>query len=69
MPERRESSDRDIWPSWVLGERSREMARWRSSNESLMWSASRKSWAGFVDIAGSVVGSRERVDSGKGWSE
>jgi hypothetical protein len=48
MPERRVSSDRDIWPSCVFGERLSEMARWRSRSESLMWSARRNSWGGFV---------------------
>lgn len=39
-----------MWPSWVLGERLRDMARCRSRRESLMWSARRKSCGGFVDM-------------------
>ena len=31
-------------PSWELGSRFKEIARCRSSRESLMWSARRKSW-------------------------
>ena len=31
-------------PSWKLGSRFKEIARCRSSRESLMWSARRKSW-------------------------
>jgi hypothetical protein len=46
-PSRRESSDRDMWPSWELGSRFKEMARWRSRRESLIWSARRKSCDGF----------------------
>ena len=41
MPSRIESRDREMWPSWELGSRLREMARWRSSRESLIWSARR----------------------------
>lgn len=40
---RKDSSDREMWPSWEFGSRFREMARCRSSRESLMWSARRKS--------------------------
>lgn len=48
--------------SWEVGVRFREMARWRSRRESLMWSARRKSWDGF-DIAAedSALGSTVRV--------
>ena len=35
-------------PSWELGSRFREIARCRSSRESLMWSARRKSWDGLA---------------------
>lgn len=56
MPERNCSSDRDIWPSCVFGERLREIARCLSSRESLMWSARRNSCGGFVvDIAAAVI--------------
>lgn len=63
IPERNCSSEREIWPSWLFGERFREMARCRSSNESLMWSASRKSCGGFVDMLG-VVGRMQRSEEG-----
>jgi len=36
MPERKESSERDIWPSCEFGERFREIARCLSSRESLI---------------------------------
>lgn len=55
MPDRSCSSDLDIWPSWVLEERLRDMARWRSSSDSLMWSASRNSWGGLVAMVVVVV--------------
>lgn len=51
MPDRNCSMDREICPSWLLGERLREMARCRSSRDSLMWSARRKSCGGLVAIA------------------
>ena len=41
MPSRIDSRDRDMWPSWELGSRFRDMARWRSRSESLMWSANK----------------------------
>ena len=41
MPDCSWSKEREIWPSLELGSRFRDMARWRSSRESLMWSASR----------------------------
>ena len=55
MPERNCSRDREIWPSWLLEGRLRERARWRSSRESLMWSARRKSCGGLVAMV-AVVG-------------
>ena len=48
-PARKDSSDRVMGPSLVEGSFS-ETARWRSSSESLMWSARRKSWCGDVDM-------------------
>lgn len=45
-PSRNCSSDRDRWPSCVSLSRLRLWARWRSSRESLTWSARRKSWFG-----------------------
>jgi hypothetical protein len=55
MPEHSVSSERDIWPSWVLGDRLSEMALWRSRRESLMWSARRNSCGGLVvDMAAGV---------------
>lgn len=48
MPEESDSSEREIWPSWVFGERFRDTARWRSRSDSLMWSARRNSWAGLA---------------------
>jgi hypothetical protein len=68
MPERSVSRERDIWPSWVLGDRLSEMALWRSRRESLMWSARRNSCGGFVvDMAAGVE--MEMGTSGKrrGW--
>lgn len=50
-PARKDSREREMWPSWEFGSRFREMARWRSRRESLMWSARRKSWFG-LDMAG-----------------
>lgn len=50
-PARKDSREREMWPSWEFGSRFREMARCRSRRESLMWSARRKSWFGF-DMAG-----------------
>jgi len=47
-PSRRESKERDMWPSCEVGSRFREMARWRSRRESLMWSARRKYWFGLA---------------------
>jgi hypothetical protein len=38
-----------------LGERLREMARWRSRRESLMWSERRNSWEGFVPAMVHVI--------------
>ena len=49
-PSRSESSDLEMCPSWELGSRFNEIARCRSKRESLIWSASRKSWLG-LDIA------------------
>ena len=34
-------------PSWEFGSRFNDIARCRSRRESLIWSASRKSWFGF----------------------
>ena len=48
MPSRIESRDREMWPSWELGSRFREIARWRSRSESFMWSARRYSCDGFA---------------------
>ena len=48
IPSRIESSERDMVLSWELGSRFREIARWRSRRESLMWSARRKSWDGLA---------------------
>jgi hypothetical protein len=61
MPARSCSSDRAIWASWLLGERLSEMARWRSSRDSLMWSASRNSCGGLVAI---VIGEVWRNSGG-----
>ena len=82
MPERSESSDRDIWTSCELEARLSETARCRSSSESLMWSASRKSWGGFVvdmaatcgllggtDGLGSRVGEAGSGNCGEGEAE
>jgi hypothetical protein len=55
MPDRNCSSDLDIWPSWLLDGRLSDRARWRSSRESLMWSASRNSCGGLVAMAAVVV--------------
>lgn len=46
--------------SWEVGERFREMARWRSRRESLMWSARRKSWDG-CDIGTEISARRGAV--------
>jgi hypothetical protein len=46
-PSRMDSRDFDICPSWEFGSRFNDMARCRSRSESLIWSASRKSWFGF----------------------
>jgi len=69
-PARKDSSDRVIGPSLVDGSFS-ETARWRSSSESLMWSARRKSWCGDVDmvciylcISFPVIEGSERVVKG-----
>jgi hypothetical protein len=48
MPDLSCSSERDIWASWLLEGRFRDTARCRSSRESLMWSANRKSCGGLV---------------------
>jgi hypothetical protein len=69
MPERNCSSEREIWPSWLLEGRLRERARWRSSSESLMWSARRKSCGGLVAmmaVVGEGAGSGRRCDDGTG---
>lgn len=50
MPDWSWSSDRAIWGSLVLGSRFRLIARCRSSRESLMWSARRKSCEELVVI-------------------
>lgn len=43
MPERSDSRERVICASCEVGERLREMARWRSRRDSLIWSASSRS--------------------------
>lgn len=62
MPSLKESSDLDIFESCDgFGSSLREIARCRSSSESLMWSASRRSCEGFDMLGGSlgaVSGSR-----------
>ena len=55
MPDRNCSREREIWPSWLLEGRLRERARWRSSRESLIWSAKRNNWGGLVAMAAAVV--------------
>jgi hypothetical protein len=56
MPERNCSRDREICASWALGERLSDMARWRSSSESLMWSDKRNNCGGLVAIATTEAG-------------
>jgi hypothetical protein len=56
MPDRSCSRDLEIWPSWLFDGRFSDKARWRSSNESLMWSASRNSWGGLVAMTAVVKG-------------
>lgn len=51
MPERKDSRERVMCASWEVGVRFREIARWRSRRESLMWSAKRNSWDGFDIVA------------------
>jgi hypothetical protein len=46
-PSRIDSRDLDICPSWEFGSRFKDIARCRSRRESLIWSASRKSWLVF----------------------
>ena len=48
IPSRIDSRERDMVLSWELGSRFSEIARCRSSRESLMWSARRKSWDGLA---------------------
>jgi hypothetical protein len=56
MPSRKDSSERAIWLSWLgLESRFRDMARWRSSRESLMWSERRKSCEGFDMAVGAAL--------------
>lgn len=50
MPSRKDSRDLEMWPSWELGWRFRDIARCRSSSESLMWSAKRYSCDGFAMV-------------------
>jgi hypothetical protein len=56
MPDRSCSRDLEIWPSWLFDGRFSDKARWRSSSESLMWSASRNSWGGLVAMMAVVKG-------------
>lgn len=73
MPERSCSRDREIWASWLVEGRFSDMARWRSSNDSLMWSDSRNNCGGLVAMA---MGEVWRARGGRGgalkvrvWSE
>ena len=54
MPERSCSREREICASWLVEGRFRDTARWRSSSESLMWSARRKSCGGLVAMVADV---------------
>lgn len=47
-----ESSEREMWPSCEVGSSLSDIARCRSSKDSLMWSARRKYWLGFAIFAG-----------------
>jgi hypothetical protein len=61
MPDRNCSSDLEIWASWALGERLSDMARCRSSKDSLMWSDRRNSCGGLVAIVTIVTIKARRI--------